>query len=355
MVKSLFVTLIFMPSKTAHNKGWKQVQSNKQAGKQTKLALIVIGIMVGLLILSQLIKLTQMFFNPWKQSTTIKRTYTWNGNYNINIVLKGKDLALLSYDPKNEKATIVDIPPVTYLEAASGFGKWQLDSIYGLGETQKNIGGYYLLKNTLVSFFGLPIDGYIDFSGQYSQMENFKIVSEFRKNIFSTILLLPFIKTDLTPFELIRLKIGLSAIRFDKIKRIDLQTNNSLLPDKLLDGSDILTPDPIKIDSSISDLADPIIQSERLTIAIFNSTDHPQLAQRAARLITNIGGDVIITTNSDNKTPKSYVAGKESKTLTRLKQIFEPGGDIILKSNEDLVLSRAQINVFLGNDYFDRL
>ncbi len=351
-----------MPSKTVHNKtkprlkqSWKEVQSKKQAGKQTKLALIVIGIVIGLLLLSQLVKLTQMFFSPWKQSSVIKRSYVWNGEFNINIVMKSKGISLLSYDPKSEKATIVDIPAITYLEIANGFGKWQLGSIYGLGETQKNIGGYYLLKNTLSNFFGLPIDGYLDFSGTYSQMENINLVSEFRKNFFSTITFLPFIKTDLTPFELVRLKMGLSAVRFDKIKQIDLQSSNSLVQDKLLDGSDILTPDPIKIDAAISDLADPTIQSERLTIAIFNSTDHPQLAQRAARLITNMGGDVIITANSDNKISKSYISGKESKTLTRLKQIFEPGGDIILKSNEDLVLSRAQINLFLGDDYFDRL
>lgn len=354
MVKGLFATLIFMPSKTARN-SWKEIQSKKQSGKQTKLALIVIGIIVGLLLLSQLVKLTQMFFSPWKQSNSVKRTYVWNADYNINIVMRGKGISLLSYDPKNEKATIVDIPLTAYLEAASGFGQWQLSSIYGLGETQKNIGGYNLLKNTLGNLLGLPIDGYLDFTGSYSQIDNINLVSSFRKNLFSTVTFLPFIKTDLTPFELIRLKLGLSSVRFDKIKQIDLVLNNSFVPDKLLDGTDILTPDPIKIDAAISDLTDPIIQSERLTIAIFNSTDHPQLAQKAARLITNIGGDVIITANSDNKVSKSYAVGKESKTLSRLKQIFEPSGDIIHRSNEDLVSSRAQINIFLGDDYFDRL
>lgn len=354
MVKGLFATLIFMPSKTARD-SWKEVQSKKQSGKQTKFALIVIGIITGLLLLSQLVKLTQMFFSPWKQLNSVKRTYVWNGDYNINIVMRGKGISLLSYDPKKETAVIVDIPPATYLETAGGFGKWQLSSIYGLGETQKNIGGDNLLKNSLVNLFGLPIDGYLEFTNQYAQSDNINLISNFRKNFFSAMTLLPFIKTDLTPFELIRLKLGLSSVRFDKIKQIDLRSNNSLTPDKLLDGSDILTPDLIKIDAAISDLADPIIQSERLTIAVFNSTDHPQLAQKAARLITNMGGDVIITTNSDNKVRKSYATGKESKTLTRLKQIFELGGDIIPGSNEDLVSSRAQINIFLGDDYFDRL
>lgn len=353
MVKGLLVTLRLMPLKVTRN--WKDVQSKKQTSKQTKSALIVIGLIVGLLLLSQIVKLTQMFFSPWKQSNSVKRTYVWNGDYNINIVMRGKGISLLSYDSKNEKATIVNIPPTTYLETASGFGKWQLSSIYGLGETQKNVGGYNLLKNSLIGFFGLPIDGYLDFTNKYSQMDNNNLITEFRKNFFSTITFLPFIKTNLTPFELIRLKLGLSSVRFDKIKQVDLQINNSLTPDKLLDGTDILIPDPIKIDAAISNLADQVIQSEGMTIAIFNSTDYPQLAQRAARMITNMGGDVIITTNSINRISKSYVVGQESKTLIRLKQIFELGGDIIPRSNEDLVSSRAQINLFLGDDYIDRL
>lgn len=332
---------------TSNMRGWKDVQSKKRATQRTKFALITLALLLCILLLAQAVKFTQTLFNPWKESNNIKRTVFWDGEFNINIIIKSKGLSLVSYSPQNKNITIVDIPNTTYLDTAHGFGKWQVSSIYSLG-------GSSLLKDTLANFFALPIDGLLDFSGKYSQMESEELVSEIRKNPFSIINTLPFLKTDLTPFELIRLKMGLSFVRFDKIQRIDLEKNESLQKEKLADGTEILTVDAIKLDAVLSVLKDSVIQSEHKSVAIFNSTNHPGLAQKAARIITNLGADVIITSNGQTKLKNNQVSGEKSKTLDRFKQIFK-SGDIIGKSNEDLVSSRAQINVFLGEDFFDSL
>lgn len=344
-----------MPSKTARKKGhgfakasWKDIQSKRQITQKTKLALIVLCAVLTLLFVSQAVKFTQMLFSPWRQSTQVKRTYFWSGDFKINILIRAKGLSLLSFNPKDQKITMINIPKTTYLEVAHGFGKWQMDSIYDLG-------GAKLLKDTLVNLLGLPLDGILDFSGKYSEKSSSAIVSEVRKDPFSILNILPYLKTDLTPFELIRLKVGLSGVRFDKIKQIDLEKEtDSLQKEKLADGTDILTPDTIKLDAILSDMADPAILSEHKTIAIFNSTDHPGLAQKAARLITNIGGYVIITSNGQNRLKATQVLGEKSKTIERIKQIFK-AGDIIHASNEDLTSSRAEINLFLGEDFFDQL
>lgn len=333
-------------------RGWKAVQSKKQIAQRNKIALIALTAILVLLLLSQVVKFTQMLFSPWG-TTPVKRTILWNGDVNINIILRAKEVSLLSFNPQNQKVTIIDIPKSTYLEVAHGFGKWILSSIYDLGESQ-NSGGGKLLKDTMGNFFALPIDGFLQFSGKYSQKETNEIVAELKKNPFSIISILPFLKTDLTPFELIRLKMGLAGVRFDKIRQIDLESQGLLQKEKLADGTDVLTLDIVKLDSIFPVMADSILQGEHQTIAIFNSTDHPGLAQKAAKLITNIGGDVIITSNGRNKLKTTQIAGEKSKTKERLKQIFE-ADDIISGSNEDLVSSRAQINLFLGEDYFNRL
>lgn len=330
-------------------KGWKYVQSKRQSAKKTKWALIALSLILGLLIFAQGVKLTKSLFSPWQ--SRLKRNYLWRGDFNINILVRAKQISLVSFSPQDQKITIIDIPDETYLPVAKGFGSWMISSIYDLGESQK-IGGGNLLKETLVNQFGLPIDGFLNFQLKYAQTETTILIEEMRKNPFSPISMLPDLKTDLTPIELIRLKMGLSKVRFDKVATIDLEDSDIALKEKLPDGTDILSVDTVKLDVLLSEIIDPVIRSEHKTIAIFNSTDHPLLAQKAARLITNIGGDVIIISNGENKLDKTVIFGEKSKTYTRLKQIFV--GDGTIEPTEGLASSRAQINLFLGEDFFDR-
>ena len=73
---------------------------------------------------------------------------------------------------------------------------------------------------------------------------------------------------------------------------------------------------------------------------------------KAARIITNLGGNVIIVSNGQTNLKNTKVTGVKSKTLDRLKQIFEISGKID-PNMEELTSSRADINVFLGEDYFN--
>lgn len=327
------------------NRGWKETQAKKQINKKTKYALIAIILILGLIIFGRGVRFITAIFTPW-QSANTSRTYFWQGDFNINLLIKAKNISLLSYSPQNQQITVLEIPQNSYVEVAKGFGKWELRSVFDLG-------GDKLLKDTLANLLGIPIDGYLRLTDKYSSVETTTLLEQFRKDPFILISLLPYLKTDLTPFELIRLKMGMAGVRFDKIKQTDLEQTNSFQNEQLADGTQILTPDQVKLDAQISQLAEVNFQSEHKTIAIFNSTTYLGLAQKAARIVTNLGGDVIITSNSQNKFVTSVVYGEKSKTLDRLKQIFGSNGTIDPKL-EDLVLSRAQINIFLGEDYFNR-
>lgn len=341
-----------MPSKSAQGKGWKDIQSKKQTAKKTKWAIIILVGIIGLIIFGKIVKFTQTLFTPWQNSQVNQRNHMWDGDFNINVLIRSKEISLLIFSPHTQKIMLIKIPKNTYLDIAHGFGKWEVRSIYDLGQSQKEYGGNQLLKLTLTDFFALPIEGFLDFSGKMSQKDPSEIITEMRKNPFSIISLLPYIKTDLTPFELIRLKMGLSNVRFDKIKEVDLAASDILQREHLADNSEVFTLDPAKLDPILFDLIDPQIQAEHKTIAIFNSTTHPGLAQKAARLVTNLGGNVIITSNGQNKLKNSQVVGENSKTFDRFRQIFGGNGKIDSIS-EDLVSSRAQINIFLGEDYID--
>ncbi len=320
---------------------WRTVQSKRQLTQKTKLAVFVLALVLGLLLLSQIVKVTQIIFSPWKLQTDNQKKFSWNGDFNINLLVRSGKTSLVSFSPQNEEITIINIPDSLFFETAYGFGKWQFRSIYDLGEGEKGLGGNKLIKSSLSSLFALPIDGVVEGD----------LVNLIKEDKFSMLSVLFDLKSELTLMELIRFQIDVSRVRFDKVSQIDLEEQGVLEKSNLPDGSGVLTADTVKLDSVLSNMIDPLLSKEHKTIAVFNSTEHPLLAQKAARLITNIGGDVIIVSNGKNKLKTTAISGDQSKTLERLKQIFEASGTID-PNDEDLASSRAQITLFLGEDYY---
>ncbi|MBI2337587.1 LCP family protein [Candidatus Daviesbacteria bacterium] len=338
--------------RSKHNNSWKDVQSKARIKKRSKIAIGILAFIIGLLIISWAVKFTQNLFQPWKESG-IQKKYIWNGEFNINLLIRTSAVTLLSYNPKQEEIILIDIPEETFLEVPYGFGMWQLRAVYGLGQAQKDLGGNRLLVDTVTSFLAVPVDGFLDFSAFQPQKSPAEIVEMLRKDPIFGLNFLSNLKTDMTLWELFKLKLSLSAVRFDKVKQLDLSNLNVLSQEKLPDGTPVLTADTIRLDSVLPDLADPVIASEHKTIAVFNATDHPQLAGKWARLISNLGGNVIITANAKARLKSTQVTGEQSLTLKRMQQIFGSGGKIN-SLDEDLAFSRAQINLFVGEDLVNR-
>ena len=337
--------------------GWKHVQYKTKLKQKSKLALFVLALILGIIVISWIIRSAGSLFYPWRMPSQYAKSYTWDGQFNINLLIRTNHISLFSYNPQDEKISVYDIPDELFLDVPGGFGSWQLRSIYQMGESQKGIGGNRLLVKTLSSSFAVPVDGFLDFSGLKSAKSAREIVDTIRQNPFSGISLLSSLRTNLTFWELIRLKLNIAAVRFDKIKEVDLSKQGILDKEVLLDGSQVYSVDPVKLDSVMSGLSDPLVSKEHKSIAVFNATDHPQLATSWARMVTNLGGNVIITKNANARLKNTQVLGEQSPTLKRLSQIFSldcqnnPKCDKISLTDEDLVSSRAVINIFLGEDY----
>lgn len=346
--------------KYSHKSSWKDAQQRINTKNKSKLALAVLALVIGILVLSWAVNFTKSLFSPFRQTSLSQKKIIWDGEFNINLLIRTDQISLLSYNPKEGRITIIDIPDETFLIVPYDFGMWQLRAVYGLGESQKELGGGRLLKDTLTSFFALPLDGFLDLSTLKPKKSAYEVVEQLRENLFSGLDFLSALQTDLTPLELIKLKMSINNVRFDKTSKIDLVELNALSKESLSDGTQVYTADPFKLDAAIAGLADPAVVSEHKTIAVFNATDKAQLAQKWARLITNLGGNVIITTNAKKKLKNTQVTGEQSHTFKRLRQIFEldcqenPKCDRLSASDEDLLSSRAQINLFLGEDYLTR-
>jgi len=324
-------------------KGWRAAQSHLKIKRKTKLALIVLGLVIVLIILGQVVNFTKVLFSPMNLKGLAKQDL-WDGAFNINLVLRTNPISVVSFNPTQKAITLIELADETYLEVPQGFGKWQLRSVYDLG-------GGKLLKDSLTSFLAVPIDGMLELGGPLTGKKAMEIV-EMMKNPADIFTLLPNLTTDLTLWDLLHLSWEISQVRFDKIKNIDLVQLNILEKLKLSDGSEVLIADPIRLDDILADLKDPTISSQNLSIAIFNGTPHPFLAQKAARIITNLGGNVIITSNTQDHVNKTHIFGQKSATLKRLIQIF---GGIINPKLLGETVSRAQINILLGEDFYQRV
>ena len=247
---------------------YNEIMSQRKK-KTTRLALMVLGLVLLILLLAQVVHLTKTFVSPWKKAGEAKN-YSWDGQFNINLVIKANTIAVLSFNPKMKKIIILEIPENMFLEVPHNFGKWQLRAVYDLGQSS-SFGGDRLLKQSISQLLGLPIDGFLETTGNLTEKgaeESVKILRQNPLNIFAT---LSNFKSDLSLWELIKLKLALSTVRFDKVKVLNLSNLNVLDKEKLADGSEVYVADPDRLGSILADFLDNEIDKEHLSIAIFNA------------------------------------------------------------------------------------
>ncbi|MBI2335127.1 LytR C-terminal domain-containing protein [Candidatus Daviesbacteria bacterium] len=322
---------------------WKIAQSRRKRQKKIKLALVT-GAVVGLLFLAgALLNLTKTLNSPWQLQA--EKNYFWDIRYNINVAVRGTGISLISFNPFEKTVLVIKLPPQTYLDVPGGFGKWQLRSVYDLEKS--GFAGADLLERTLTSFLAAPVEGFIQLK-EGSAPTGEEYVARIRQNPLNIALALKDVSSDLSLLELVRLNLALFQARFDKVRLIDFESAAALNKINLPDQTEVLIGDPVRVDSVISALADKRVIEEHQTVAVFNATERPLIAQKAARIIANLGGNVIQVSNSSRKLETTVVFGQESETLKRLKQIFGFG---IIDLDPAILSSRAQINVVLGEDF----
>ncbi len=339
-------------TKSAHSHSWKTVEQSRKLQQKTKLAAVVLAVLIFSLFFSKLVIFIKNLEQPFSKEGSVKN-YTWNNKSNINLIISGKTLAVLTYKPDRQEIFLIKIPSNSYLTLPQNLGNWPLSSVFDLGQSLTPPQGAYLLKVAISNLIGVPIDGFLGSNSKTPE----ELLANLRQNPIQMIFLLPSLKTDLSIPELVSLELGLSQVRFDKVQILDLQ--DLMQPEELPDGTKVLTGDPIKIDSLSDKLAEASFRKDSLAVAIYNGTSIVGLAQKAARVVTNLGGNVIITNNLEMRQAKSGVYAnrvdekklKLTATYARLVQIF---GLRVTISPEELLSSRAQINVVLGEDFAQR-
>lgn len=283
----------------------------------------------------------------------LKRQASWDGKGLLNLAVKSDQVYVLSLNPVEKSLTIFKVPDDAYLDLPLNFGRWPARSVYELGQAENPPMGAGLLRETISSVFGIPADGYLILDDSRPLAQRIK---DIQGNPLSWPAFISKARSDLSLFEMTNFLWQLKGIRFDKINTMDLSQSKITTKITVPDGSQASMIDQLKLDQFIQGkLEDPTLKDEALSIGIFNATDHPGLAEKAARIITNMGGRVVFTSNY-KALDKTLVLGKKSYTFSRAAKIFAPSclGSSCKVSSSDNDFSRADVNILLGEDYFLR-
>lgn len=352
---------------------WRKYQKDNRTKRNLKLAFIVLGLLVLLILVAKIFSVFGSLYQPFNSAISSNKKYTWDGDSSFNILvyfpeikstelgISDSKMALINLQPEDNKIIILHISDDIYTSLPKGFGEWRVGSIYKLGLDEGGVNlASELLKLSISKLVGLPVDGLIITNRSDGNFSIKQEIESWRKNPLASFRFVRQVKTDLTPVELYRFFKEASSVRSDNISSLNLAKTNITESKLLADSSRVLGVDAIKLDNFIRDnMLDSFLVGEGETISVFNGSDYPGLAQEAARILTNMGFNVISLRNTENSFKESTVEylsneNEKSRTFTRIAQIFAPNcldkkcntDDIRVKS------SRAQINVVIGEDYY---
>lgn len=203
--------------------------------------------------------------------------------------------------------------------------------VMSLGPAEKNIAVFKLNRSIggkeAGKFLGVPIDGFLVCD---CLDLNQKPDSIFLKAIFNY----KKVQTNLTVIDLVKLLVFSRTIAPSSVatKNID---------------NDLITA---VLDKVIIELAsDELIEKDNQTIQIINGTDIAGLGNRLARLVTNMGGDVIIVATSQSPRKVSNILYIDQKTYT-IERLSKVLGYPVIRDASNAI---SDITIIIGEDKVD--
>jgi len=276
------------------------------------------------------------------------RRSLWNGRDRINFVLKGQKVVLASFEPSQESLSLILIPGQTLLEVCHGYGKYKVEAIPKLEEIEEKEG---LLAESLQENFGIPVGGWMgEMSNVKCQMSNVKekILCEMENQIFQKKM------TNFSRWDLLWLWWEIKKVKAGNTEVLDLGKLNVLTQSKLPDGTTVFEIDSSRLDPLIQKyFSDLTLKQEGFSIEVLNGTTHLGLAEKGARILSNLGGEVVWVGNSEASSEKCVVgSGKNKKETYTVRKIIKIWNCNWQEKKEE---GKAEITVILGEDYWQKL
>lgn len=226
-----------------------------------------------------------------------------------NVVIDGDPTVVASWQPKRDRLVLVTIPASYTIEAVRGLGKYPIRSLWQLGTMEEE--GGFVLAQSLEAATGIPIPWYL---------------GEVRGNIFSLGTLAAIVAGEI--------KTNMPISTFFSILwqfRLHPNTKTTEIPlgdanvtrETAPDGTILTLLAPEALDTILGDeFEEHGVRSEKFTVAVINTTQTPGLAERVARIIERIGGNVVRLGNEEQSVDRCQIRGASDHINSETAQVI---------------------------------
>ena len=335
---------------TRRSSSWRIFQRHSKVQKTFRRVVSAVAVLLAALLIIGAYNFIRLFFSPLDSAagSYFQNSSSWDGEMPLSLIyLEISDisvsspqtfnLSVLSFNPTQGLFTTIKIP-TSYRN---------LGELYGLGEINAAEGGVGVVAQEVQNLLGIPIDGYIviDRPGLEELQSVFPGVSGVKEAlVLPNIFKLPQLwmigqssaKISLDITGIARVIWYLLHVRSDRIEEL-------VLPPELLD-------DPAGLDRKISPyFRDDQLATEHLKVQVLNGTKRGGLASTAARIVKNIGGEVIRVANFERQDlVRGYLLMESgSYTASRLARIFGVSDSRPPREGSE---ARANITLILGSE-----
>ena len=245
-------------------------------------------------------------------------------SFRRTVVFAGSPIVVWSCASDNSGCDVVTIPSSYVVDAVHGYGHYSLEALWRLGFIDKR--GGEILADSVADLLGLSHAWFFGPTGPSLPPIHDGVT--LGKKTISLSSIFPFIlhhdRSDIPTSEFIALAKQISSTPFDGITSVDLSEKPVTEPQTLPDGTVQHVFSTDQVDRSLKGIfEDTAIRKEALTVAVYNTTQTPDLGTRTARLLTTSGILVVSVGNDEPKLATCVVSGSHSALASHTARVLE--------------------------------
>lgn len=263
--------------------------------------------------------------------------------YRTSFVVAGSPSAIVSFTDNRQKVTVVLLPSDVSIEASYGYGRYTIGALFALDRMEKKNGT--LFTTSIRDAIGVPVIGLLSLPHSVSQEKDGVVIL---RSLFSPMRVMRSLVGSVDGVMSVPtyLSYALSSWRLSS----DAVTTVSTLPFTVQkqepDGSSSLQFDQNTLDYGLNTVfLDTGIRSEALSVALYNTTSIPLLAQKIGRIVAHLGVNVVVLGNDPSEKTSCQMRGSQQAHVSKTAMLFR---DVFGCTFVDGDHGVADLSVYLG-------
>lgn len=256
----------------------------------------------------------------------IRGSLNTEGTRRITAVINSQPLVVVSLNRSNGEVMVIKIPGNTMISVSGGYGQYPAVSVWALAKQEGH--GTGLVTRSFREFLGIPIDLAVDVGGEVlSDNDETELVKDSQRIVWECMVGKRGCG-EVDKIKLMGIWLATRKIAPGKVVYLPIESMPGTKTDQLPDGLSILEADINGIDLFVSRYAvDERIKNEGLAIGVYNAAGYPGLATKASRILTNLGGRVLVVEDWEERLSSCELRSAEdvrvSFTYRLVKDVFD--------------------------------